>query len=210
MRACGVRPVYVFPWLTPPLACAPSTQKNRYMAVAWWEGKATLSDCARLWAISWAGNFAGTAAVVGLMVAGGTFDSKAAYTLLLATKKARARARPPFGAACTLRCLGCGCGRRTAGHDQRYPHVCPLPLIPPPPAPQTRHGFGPCLVLGVLCNFLVCLATWMANAAQDVAGKFIAIWWARGGGGVRRCWGVGGLRAHARCSGHQHTAHRLH
>jgi formate/nitrite transporter FocA (FNT family) len=41
---------------------------------------------------------------------------------------------------------------------------------------QTHHGFGACFVLGVLCNWLVCIATWQANAAQDMTGKFIAIW----------------------------------
>ncbi|KAI8470801.1 MAG: Formate/nitrite transporter-domain-containing protein [Monoraphidium minutum] len=98
-----------------------------YMAAAWWEGRATARDCLRLWAVSWIGNFVGTALFVGLMLAAGTFEGKSAFALLLATKKA-------------------------------------------------HHGFGHCFVLGILCNWLVCIATWQANAAQDMAGKFIAIW----------------------------------
>ncbi|KAI8468701.1 MAG: Formate/nitrite transporter-domain-containing protein [Monoraphidium minutum] len=43
-------------------------------------------------------------------------------------------------------------------------------------AKKVHNGFGPCFVLGVLCNWLVCIATWQANAAQDMTGKFIAIW----------------------------------
>lgn len=31
------------------------------------------------------------------------------------------------------------------------------------------------VLLGILCNWLVCLAVWMATAAKDVAGKMIAI-----------------------------------
>ncbi|GBF96475.1 hypothetical protein Rsub_09817 [Raphidocelis subcapitata] len=91
-----------------------------YMAVAWWEGRASGRDFWRLLAVSWVGNFAGAGLMVGLMLAAGSFDGKAAFTV--------------------------------------------------------GHGFGRCFVLGVLCNFLVCLATWMANAAQDMTGKFVAIW----------------------------------
>jgi formate/nitrite transporter len=35
--------------------------------------------------------------------------------------------------------------------------------------------FGRALVMGILCNWLVCLAVWMAAAAKDVAGKLLAI-----------------------------------
>jgi formate/nitrite transporter len=35
--------------------------------------------------------------------------------------------------------------------------------------------FGKALVMGILCNWLVCLAVWMAAAAKDVAGKLLAI-----------------------------------
>ncbi len=35
--------------------------------------------------------------------------------------------------------------------------------------------FGEALTRGVLCNWLVCLAVWMALASRDVAGKIVAI-----------------------------------
>ncbi len=35
--------------------------------------------------------------------------------------------------------------------------------------------FSSAVVLGVLCNWLVCLALWMANGARDTAGKILAI-----------------------------------
>lgn len=42
---------------------------------------------------------------------------------------------------------------------------------------KVHHTFGSCFVLGIFCNWLVCIATWQANAAQDMFGKVIAIWW---------------------------------
>lgn len=45
-------------------------------------------------------------------------------------------------------------------------------------APQVHHGFGNTLVRGIFANWLVGIATWQANAAQDLSGKAIAIWWA--------------------------------
>jgi len=36
-------------------------------------------------------------------------------------------------------------------------------------------GFGEALVRGILCNFLVCLAVWMAFSARTVSGKILAI-----------------------------------
>lgn len=36
-------------------------------------------------------------------------------------------------------------------------------------------GFGEALVRGILCNFLVCLAVWMAFGARTLAGKIMAI-----------------------------------
>jgi formate/nitrite transporter len=36
-------------------------------------------------------------------------------------------------------------------------------------------SFGKALVMGILCNQLVCLAVWMAAAAKDVTGKLLAI-----------------------------------
>ena len=41
---------------------------------------------------------------------------------------------------------------------------------------QTKAGltFGDAFVRGILCNFLVCIAVWMANAARTVGGKIAA------------------------------------
>ena len=36
-------------------------------------------------------------------------------------------------------------------------------------------SFGDALLRGILCNFLVCVAVWMAFAAKDVAGKIAAL-----------------------------------
>lgn len=41
---------------------------------------------------------------------------------------------------------------------------------------KTSHPFGVTVVKGILCNWLVCLAVWQANAAKDIWGKFIGIW----------------------------------
>jgi formate/nitrite transporter len=41
-------------------------------------------------------------------------------------------------------------------------------------AAKTKLTFGVALVRGILCNWLVCLAVFMATAARDVAGKMLA------------------------------------
>ncbi|MBN1484596.1 MAG: formate/nitrite transporter family protein [Chloroflexia bacterium] len=38
-------------------------------------------------------------------------------------------------------------------------------------------SFGEAFFRGVGCNWLVCLAVWMAVSAEDIAGKILAIWW---------------------------------
>jgi formate/nitrite transporter len=40
---------------------------------------------------------------------------------------------------------------------------------------KVELSFGDALLRGVLCNFLVCIAVWMAFAAKDVAGKVIGL-----------------------------------
>jgi len=37
-------------------------------------------------------------------------------------------------------------------------------------------GFGPTFVKAVMCNWLVCLAVFLATQAQDLAGKMVGIW----------------------------------
>lgn len=41
-------------------------------------------------------------------------------------------------------------------------------------------SFGRAVVLGILCNVLVCLAVWMATASRELAGKMLAIWFCIG------------------------------
>lgn len=41
---------------------------------------------------------------------------------------------------------------------------------------KTSHPFNVTVVKGILCNWLVCLGVWQANAAKDLFGKFIGIW----------------------------------
>ncbi len=41
-------------------------------------------------------------------------------------------------------------------------------------------SFGKAVVLGVFCNFLVCLAVWMAAGSQETIGKIFAIWFCIG------------------------------
>ena len=45
----------------------------------------------------------------------------------------------------------------------------------PKPRPLTWAG-GAALLRGIGCNWLVCLAVWMALASDDIAGKILAIW----------------------------------
>ena len=42
---------------------------------------------------------------------------------------------------------------------------------------KVNIGFFPALLRGVGCNWLVCLAVWLAISADDIAGKILAIWW---------------------------------
>ena len=41
---------------------------------------------------------------------------------------------------------------------------------------KVSHGWGVTFVRGVFANWLVAIATFMANAAQDLTGKFVGIW----------------------------------
>ncbi len=40
---------------------------------------------------------------------------------------------------------------------------------------KTSLAFMPALYLGIMCNWLVCLAVWMATGAKDIVGKLMAI-----------------------------------
>lgn len=40
--------------------------------------------------------------------------------------------------------------------------------------------FGRALVLGILCNWMVCLAIWMATGAQTAIGRMLAVWFCIG------------------------------
>ncbi|MHB9034566.1 MAG: formate/nitrite transporter family protein [Anaerolineae bacterium] len=41
---------------------------------------------------------------------------------------------------------------------------------------KVKIPWGQALLRGILCNWLVCLAVWMAIASDDIAGKILAIW----------------------------------
>ncbi|KIZ05616.1 putative transporter yrhG [Monoraphidium neglectum] len=43
-------------------------------------------------------------------------------------------------------------------------------------ARKTHRSFGACVVLGLLCNWLLCIAVWLAIAAQDAPGRIIGVW----------------------------------
>lgn len=38
------------------------------------------------------------------------------------------------------------------------------------------YSFGATLTKGILCNWMVCMAMWQANAAQDITSKLLGIW----------------------------------
>jgi formate/nitrite transporter len=40
---------------------------------------------------------------------------------------------------------------------------------------KTSLAFGTAFIRGILCNFLVCIAVWMALAAKDVTGKIVGL-----------------------------------
>ena len=37
-------------------------------------------------------------------------------------------------------------------------------------------SFGPTVVKAIMCNWLVCMAVWLAGSANDLAGKMVGIW----------------------------------
>ena len=41
-------------------------------------------------------------------------------------------------------------------------------------------GFGKAFILGIMCNWLVCLAVWMATGAQETVSKIFAIFFCIG------------------------------
>ena len=43
-------------------------------------------------------------------------------------------------------------------------------------AKKVGSAFGPTLVKAIMCNWLVCMAVWLAGAANDLAGKMVGIW----------------------------------
>ncbi|WIA22109.1 hypothetical protein OEZ85_004451 [Tetradesmus obliquus] len=41
---------------------------------------------------------------------------------------------------------------------------------------KTSYSFGATMTKGILCNWMVCMAVWQGNAAQDITGKLLGIW----------------------------------
>lgn len=151
--------------------------------------------------VSWFGNMAGTSIFVGLMVASNTFAGKADWTLLLAAKKVHGGFGPCFvaGVLCNWCAAAAGAVAATSGRAARGARhgrtrtgggpVCgPEAAVSVqrrrPPSGPAEPCPGSCCRLPrqsskprppPLCR-LVCIATWQANAAQDMTGKFVAIW----------------------------------
>ncbi|GBF90430.1 nitrite transporter [Raphidocelis subcapitata] len=90
------------------------------------EGKASLPQLAKNWALSYVGNLVGAATLVALVGATG----------LMAAHPA------PIAAAVS----------------------------------KTSLTFAQAFSRGVLCNWMVCIAVWMASAAASLPGKFLAAW----------------------------------
>lgn len=92
------------------------------------EGRVSLREVARSWALSCAGNVLGC----------GLFALATAYTGLLSGTTAAAAAA----------------------------------LV----GPKCAGAFGPTLVKAIICNWLVCMAMFIATAASDLPGKMVGIW----------------------------------
>jgi formate/nitrite transporter len=43
-------------------------------------------------------------------------------------------------------------------------------------AAKVKMDFLPAMIKGIGCNWLVCLAVWLANASDDIIGKIVGIW----------------------------------
>lgn len=41
---------------------------------------------------------------------------------------------------------------------------------------KVGYSFCATMTKGILCNWLVCMAVWQGNAAQDITGKLLGIW----------------------------------
>ena len=106
------------------------TSMCAYTAAAAWERKTRAADVLRLLGITFAGNFAGCALMVGLVYASDLFSEE-------------------------------------NGDLQFLVYITEA---------KVSMGWGKTFVRAILANWLVGIATWMANAAQDLTGKFVGIW----------------------------------
>jgi nitrite transporter NirC len=107
------------------------TGHTMYMTFGWLRDRTSLSDLARSWTMTWAGNLAGCALLAIVFVAGGggaMLHSKSQFFFAVATAKMTAPALSLFARA-------------------------------------------------ILCNWLVCLAIWMATRMTNDTAKCIAIFW---------------------------------
>lgn len=100
-----------------------------YFLAGWLSKKVTASQLALNWAVSFAGNFAGSLAVVALVYVAGT-----------------TAVQPWLGTTLSV-----------AAYKSSLP-------------------FATAFTRGILCNWMVCTAVWIATASQSAAGKFLGIW----------------------------------
>lgn len=126
------------------------------------EGKATLGQLTKSWVFSFGGNIVGSIALAALAVFAGLFTSNP-----VAVKAAVAKTSLTWGEARPL----------------------PHPRIPPTQQPACTHDFHACpwkynrtnraamqaFARGILCNWLVCMAIWMALCENTLPGKATAV-----------------------------------
>lgn len=103
---------------------------NTLMVTALAQKRISAAAMLRNWLVVYCGNFAGSLAIAGMIVASGQLEGGGGM-------------------------LGAVTLKIAAG--------------------KTTLAFWPAFWLGVLCNWLVCLAVWMASGARGTAGKLLAI-----------------------------------
>lgn len=121
-----------------------------------------------MWVASWLWNWVGCALMVGLLYASGIFHHKdwcaRALRLLLQPARARAPAPPCLHLPPCPRLRGALAADQPPARARARRYAKTLAVA------KVSHGWGEVLIRAVFANWLVCIATWQANAAQDLTG----------------------------------------